>query len=152
TGGPSMTRSLRAVCRALALGALAPPLAWADQSVIEGLGHLEVGDAGGDVRLVKGGATGRDWELRLWDGATAIRLASGDRAGWYLAYDPAGKDPGVFLTRRRGPGTEWKLAKARGGPAAYTIRAAAGGYEGWYLDAGGEAERLGDVNGKPYRA
>jgi hypothetical protein len=54
--------------------------------------------------------------------------------GNYLAYDPAGKDPTVFLARRPGDGTEWIVTAPKNEGQRASLRAASGPFKGWYLD------------------
>jgi hypothetical protein len=79
---------------------------------------------------------------------TRIKSSSG---GGYLAYDPSGKDPRVFLTSRPGKGTDWTVGIGARAPEGErgVIRAAAGKRKGWYLTV--EVTREKDGNGKTVR-
>lgn len=71
--------------------------------------------------------------------------------GSYLAYDPRakGKDKGaVLLADEPGDGTEWRLAKVKGESDTYTVRAASGAVEGWYLDVEAEGKEFKTKDGK----
>lgn len=92
-----MNRYWLSGCFALALAALAPAGGVGDYYAIASAHNQQLGAVDGRVRLVKGAARGRDWRLRLGRDTTDIRLATGDRKGWYLAYDPDVKD----ATKRR---------------------------------------------------
>jgi hypothetical protein len=58
----------------------------------------------------------------------------------YLAYDPSGKDPRVYLSRTAGEGTDWTISDREEGkpgyndPAYGVTQAASGEVKGWYLD------------------
>src|SRR5262245_47721028 len=115
-------------------------------------GALTVVD-GAPVRAV-GGPGGGDWVLLRRTGQTTIKVVGPVRyKGMYLAYDPTGKRDGVFLVAKKGKGTLWSLEPPRGADAeVYRIRAAEGVNKGWYLDAGGKAERKRPAKGKPFDA
>jgi hypothetical protein len=72
--------------------------------------------------------------------------------GWYLSYDPEGKDRHVFLREKAGAGSLWAvglnthLAKA---PFDRFILAREGKVRGMWLDVGGKAKELKDREGKP---
>ena len=80
-----MSHFLLPACFALAMAALAPACAATDVYAIESEHDRELGVIGGQARLVKGAARGRDWELQPGEGTTTIRAAWGDWDGWYLA-------------------------------------------------------------------
>jgi hypothetical protein len=56
--------------------------------------------------------------------------------GGYLAYDPSGKDPRVFLSRTAGEGTTWTIGDPGGGRFdIYGVaQPASGKVKGWHLD------------------
>jgi hypothetical protein len=90
------------------------------------------------------------WSLARRGGTGAIPLVSGDRwDGWYLAFDPEGKDPKVTLARREGAGTQWKRTHVKGTAAKYTIQATKGKYKGWFVGAG-KAHAVKGKDGKKY--
>jgi hypothetical protein len=79
--------------------------------------------------------------------------------GGYLAYDPTGKDPKVFLTpNQNDKGTDWEVRRPKGAfhqknqsrsldEEWGTVRAASGPLKGWFLDAE-EAEQKPGPQGK----
>jgi hypothetical protein len=81
---------------------------------------------------------------------TGTRIKSSTGAG-YLAYDPSGRSPRVFLTPRPGKGTDWTVGIGEGARegARGVIRAAAGKRKGWYLSV--EVTRVNDGNGNTVR-
>jgi hypothetical protein len=142
---------------ALSLAALAPAAAAANIHSI-GFGDTgALGVVGGDVRVVSSEPEFYDWELNvITETPRTIRVLRPENwSGWYLAYDPEGKDNGVFLARKSGPGTQWVLTKVRGkgeGLHVYAIQPASGKSKGWYLDIAAEGEKLKDKEGKPFTA
>ncbi len=93
------------------------------------LGALKVGDAPHDV----------DWEGRPAPGRWYIegtRIKSSVGSG-YLAYDPSGNAPKVFLSPEPPKGADWAISvpekdKTDEGKRA-VIRAGSGKLKGWYL-------------------
>jgi hypothetical protein len=146
--------SFRQTVLALALGlaVLAAPAARAVSHAITGSekGRLLARD--GKVWLASSDVSGafKGWRLARRGGTGDIPLDSRDKwDGWYLAFDPDGKDPKVTLTRKEGAGTEWKRAHVKGTAAKYTIQATKGKYKGWYLGAG-KAHTVKGKDGKKY--
>jgi hypothetical protein len=131
-------------CGSLCLAGLAPPAGADDRYTILFPGQGNLGVVAGKVRAVFGSLEDYDWELIGGEGETTIKvLAPKKWRGCYLAYDPKGKDPAVFLTGKRGPGTKWRLTWVKGeGSGVHTLQAAAGKYKGWYLDVGAEGEKF----------
>jgi hypothetical protein len=82
-----------------------------------------------------------DWEDRMdarpdrwYVLGTKIKSSVG---GGYLAYDPSGEDPRVFLSREAGEGTDWTIGDRNEGQnyVRYGLtQAASGKVKGWYLD------------------
>jgi hypothetical protein len=136
---------------ALGLSVLASSAARAEWHDIAGSekGHLVVVE--GKVRLARSGPPDsfEGWDLFAGGGERKIKVRSEDRwSGWYLAFDPQGKDPKVTLARESGPGTVWQLTRAKGF-LSYTLQATRGKYKGWYLDAG-KAETVVGKSGKKH--
>src|SRR5262249_50696409 len=78
--------------------------------------------------------TGKGYQIQL-------KQTGSPEDGCYLAFDPDGKKPGVFLTKETGPGTYWKLTlrkdeKDKPNDFHASLQATAGKVEGWYLNAG----------------
>ena len=141
---------------ALSLAGLAPPAA-ADWVRIEFQGKGELGVIGGKVYVVSPALTDYLWSSFIGERkATTIKVREPDQwAGCYLAYDPQGKDKGVFLTRKLGAGIWWELTSVRDpavGVDVYSIRVAAGKLKGWYLDIDPKGEQRKDAKGKPFTA
>src|SRR4051812_25696066 len=82
--------------------------------------------AGGGVGVFPGGhpdARQTDWDVV----GGQLKALNGPWRGYYLAYDPSGRKPGVFLSKEGGEGTTWERDHARGkGPTAHQVRAAEG--------------------------
>jgi hypothetical protein len=75
--------------------------------------------------------------------------------GWYLGYDPQGKDKAVILLEKPGPTTYWGVGKNSvlgKEPYTYLINAHGGKLDGYYLSVGDKAEELKDLQGKPFTA
>jgi hypothetical protein len=103
--------------------------------------HVRVLD--GQLAFAKGRPSS-DWEdreqtrpERWYVLGTKIKSSMGRG---YLAYDPSGKDPRVYLSRTAGEGTDWKISDRDEGkpgfnnPAYGVTQAASGQVKGWYLD------------------
>jgi hypothetical protein len=137
-------------CVALVLAALAPPAEAIDHYDIRFRDQGPLGVLGGKVRVVFPNPEDYSWELRIFKGeTTTIRvLEPGKWTGWYLAYDMEGKDEGVSLVKKRGPGTEWLLTKVEGKSDDYTLQAAQGKLKGWYLDVEEKGEKSVNQEGK----
>ena len=91
------------------------------------LGVLKVGNAPRDIEWEGRPASGR-WYIE----GTRIKSSVG---GGYLAYDPSGKDPKVFLSPEPPKDADWALSvpgKNHEGTRA-VIRAGSGKLKGWYL-------------------
>jgi hypothetical protein len=108
--------------------------------------HVRVTD--GRLGLSRRGDRGDEEKPRAAPGrwyllGTKIKSSVG---GGYLAYDPSGKDPRVFLSPTAGEGTDWTI---RGpGGVKFTnwlgaVQAASGKVKGWHLDCE-EYERKGE--------
>jgi hypothetical protein len=111
-----------------------------------------LGAVNGKVRFVKGGQSGRHWTIDETKKGQTIRLLSNDKwDGWYLTCDPKGKSKAVFLSRKPTAGSYWSLGSV-GERHPTPITAEAGKLKRWYLNTGAKAERLKDVNGRPYHA
>jgi hypothetical protein len=57
--------------------------------------------------------------------------------GGYLAYDPSGKDPRVYLSHDAEEGTDWKIGERSEAKYVYrygVTQAVSGKVKGWYLD------------------
>jgi hypothetical protein len=126
---------------------LAPAAARGDDFKIEGPGRMVLlVTAGKGVGLFTKGhpdAGQTDWEI-----GDNIKVSSGRRQGYYLAYDPTGKKPGVFLSKEPGEGTTWKRPRAKGeGPPARHVQADEGAVKGRYLMPG-KAKEVRDKDGK----
>src|SRR5205807_8809786 len=92
-------------------------------------GELTVGDAPHDVEWEGRPAPGR-WYIE----GTRIKSSGG---GGYLAYDPSGKDPKVFLSPAPPKDADWAISVPGknhfdDGKRA-VIRAGSGKLKGWYL-------------------
>jgi len=92
-------------------------------------GELKMGDAPRDVEWEGRPAPGR-WYIE------GTRIKSSVGSG-YLAYDPSGKDPKVFLSPEPPKGADWALSVPgknhnQEGKRA-VIRAGSGKLKGWYL-------------------
>src|SRR4051812_3938330 len=86
---------------------LAPAAAWGEDHKIEGPGRtVLVVTAKGAVGLYTGGHP----DCRETDWGGGLRVTSDLRQGYYLAYDPTGKKPGVFLTKDSDDkGARWEV-------------------------------------------
>jgi hypothetical protein len=75
---------------------------------------------------------GLPWGGEWYIDGTRIKRVKG---GQYLAYDPSGKDRGVFLVGKPGKGTDWWVAEPdkRREEDRGDIRAGSGPLKGWYL-------------------
>jgi hypothetical protein len=69
---------------------------------------------------------------RWYIDGTRIKCSTG---GGYLAYDPTGKDSGVFIVAKPPEGIDWKvtLKRSEGGERG-VLEAATGTVKGWTLD------------------
>jgi hypothetical protein len=115
--------------------------AWVDGNQTRKQVHVRVLD--GQLAFA-GGRPSSDWEdreqtrpERWYVLGTKIKSSMGRG---YLAYDPSGKDPRVYLSRTAGEGTDWKISDRDEGkngfndPAYGVTQAASGQVKGWYLD------------------
>jgi hypothetical protein len=117
-----------------------------------------LGVVDGEVRLVKGGTARRDWDFVREKAGTLLRMNSAypdPRDGWYLGYDPQGKDKAVILLEKPGPTTYWSVGKNSvlgKEPYTYVINTNGGKLDSYYLSVGDRAEELKDRQGKPFTA
>jgi hypothetical protein len=122
-----MTRFLLPACFVLCLPDPAPAT---DDDQVYGIASPrgELGAVRGKAGVFRTGAADVDWYLKdQGRRGTHIRLASsGKWGGWYLTFDPTGKDKTVRLAPRPGPGASWVLHKVAGGAGTttYTVEAA----------------------------
>jgi ABC-type glycerol-3-phosphate transport system substrate-binding protein len=135
-----------AACSVCAAGIQAPTeffkiTAWVDGNQTRKEVHVRVQD--GQLAFAEGRPTS-DWEDRKESRpdrwyvlGTKIKSSMGPG---YLAYDPSGKDPRVYLSGTAGDGTDWKISDRQEGkgdfndPAYGVTQAAVGAVKGWYLD------------------
>jgi hypothetical protein len=115
----------------------------------------------GKVRLLaKGGRGGVDWVLKKGEEEGILIKVLSERSsdingqwnGWYLSYDPEGKDPEVIVTEKPGPGSYWKVYYNAHGSAVTGITAKNGKFKGWKINMGAVAEPRAwrDRYGKPF--
>jgi hypothetical protein len=141
---------------ALAGGWFAAATAFAGDEMyaIKGPGNTKgfLGAVDGKVRFVKAGQIGKHWTIDDTKKGQTIRFFSNDKwDGWYLTCDPTGKRKTVFLSKKPTAGSYWSLGSV-GERHPTSITAEAGKLKGWYVNTGAKAERLKDVNGRPYNA
>jgi hypothetical protein len=157
-----MSGGLLRACLVVAVAAAAAPGAWAVE--VYGInGPPELGDdyylglVKGQVRLVKD-LDRVEWKFERTGRGVLIRADVGKGLkyhGWYLSYDPAGKDKGLFLSKEPTAGSYWAVVKntAEGGqPYVHSFHAKAGRLSLWTLSVGDKAERLKGRRGRPYTA
>lgn len=105
-----------------------------DQEAPSQIGRLMLHDGRlivGRIRLGWIGDT-QDAPDRWYIEGTRIKCSTG---GGYLAYDPTGKDTGVFVVAKPPEGIEWKVTlKRRDGGERGILEAATGAMQGWALD------------------
>jgi hypothetical protein len=101
--------------------------------------HITV--AKDELRRSKGAHTESAWGLQHTPKGTVIVHETKGRPGigWYLAYDPEGKDPRVKLVPKLGPGCYWtwieqeKVSQPTGFYRPCAARPAHGRMKGWAL-------------------
>jgi hypothetical protein len=158
-----MSRCL--VCTALTLTALALVGGAACAIDLRGIkGPPEVGTdyylgvVNGEARLVKSSTAASDWEFVREKEGTLLRMDSGRSTkweGWYLGYDPQGKDKAVILLEKPGPTTYWSVGKndvLGKEPYTYAFGTKGGKLDGYILSVGEKAEELKDRQGKQFTA
>lgn len=129
-----MRRDLLLAGLALAGVALAPSLAFAKWYGIGGFDRA-LGVVGGKVRWSNAGEGAFDWGITKTARGYTIQVTGGKWGGWYLSYDPTGKDKAVFLTKGPTAGSYWGIGHV-GNPGTTPVWAKAGPLKGWSLDRG----------------
>ena len=129
-----MRRDLLLAGLALAGVALAPSLAFAKWYGISGFDRA-LGVVGGKVRWSNAGEGAFDWGITKTARGYTIQVTGGKWGGWYLSYDPTGKEKRVFLSQAPTAGSFWGIGHV-GNPGTTPVWAKAGALKGWSLDRG----------------